>query len=258
MIKFRDLKAGEIKVRVDRITAKGAALLLYKDARVDMDILDETVGPGNWQRKHYERKSNMFCSVGININFNVSNAAPEWVWKDDVGIESNASKEKGEASDSFKRACVNWGIGRELYSAPFIFAPCKTTKNEKGKYELADKYALNDMSVSHIKVSDGKITELTIVEKNGNVIYSSAGRSKEPIDPEIRKAVDVNEAISIEQAEALKERVELLGMTVPRVCAKYGVNSMLELTKAQFADCASQLAQYEEKVRRKEKLAGQA
>ena len=98
-MEFRLLKADEIDVRVAQVKESGCSLLLYKDARVDMNILDTTpgIGPENWQRKHYECKGNLFCSVGIKID-------GEWVWKDDAGAESQAEKEKGEASDSFKRA----------------------------------------------------------------------------------------------------------------------------------------------------------
>ena len=97
-MEFRLLKADEIDVRVAQVKEFGCSLLLYKDARVDMNILDTTpgIGPGNWQRRHYECKGNLFCSVGIKID-------GEWVWKDDAGAESQAEKEKGEASDSFKR-----------------------------------------------------------------------------------------------------------------------------------------------------------
>ena len=119
-MKFRDLRANEIDARVGQIGEGYCTLLLYKDARVDMDILDETVGKDNWQRKHYEVKGNLYCSVGINTLDN------GWVWKDDCGTESNTEKEKGESSDSFKRACVNWGIGRELYTAPQIYIKCET------------------------------------------------------------------------------------------------------------------------------------
>lgn len=113
-MEFRTLTADEIEVRVGQCKEKGCSVLLYKDARCDMAILDETVGAGFWQRRHYDCKGNLFCSVGIKI-------ANEWIWKDDCGAESNTEKEKGEASDSFKRACVNWGIGRELYTAPFLW-----------------------------------------------------------------------------------------------------------------------------------------
>lgn len=110
-MEFRALNADEIDVRVQNIAkdSSGVILLLYKDARVDMNILDETVGCENWQREHYECKGNLFCKVGIRTK------SGDWVWKSDCGIESNAEAKKGEASDSFKRACFNVGIGRELY-----------------------------------------------------------------------------------------------------------------------------------------------
>ena len=86
-----------------------------------MSILDETVGPENWQRDHFECKGNLYCKVGINTNYKDAQAVDRWIWKADCGAESRTEAEKGEASDSFKRACVNWGIGRELYTSPPIF-----------------------------------------------------------------------------------------------------------------------------------------
>jgi hypothetical protein len=101
-------------------------LLLYKNARVDMNILDETVGAENWQREHYECKGNLFCRVGIRCEHTEHNSSHrEWVFKSDCGVESNTEAQKGEASDSFKRACFNWGIGRELYTSPLIKVPAK-------------------------------------------------------------------------------------------------------------------------------------
>ena len=151
---FRDLKANEIDVRVGQVGDDYCTLLLYKDARVDMDILDETVGVENWQRKHYEVKDNMYCSVGINTNAPIESKEPRWVWKDDCGTESNTEKEKGEASDSFKRACVNWGIGRELYTSPLIRISCKT-KDKK----VVD---LTNFVVSDIVIENKTITGLQI------------------------------------------------------------------------------------------------
>ena len=139
-LKFRLLTASEIEVRVATISDKGCSLLLYKDARCDMNILDETVGANRWQRKHYECKGNLFCSVGIDFD-------GYWVWKDDCGSESYTEKEKGEASDSFKRACFNWGIGRELYTAPFIWIPAE-------KVNITKK---NDKSITYDKFRVGKI-----------------------------------------------------------------------------------------------------
>jgi hypothetical protein len=180
MCKFRDLTANEIECRAQMVKDNGLALLLYKDARVDMNILDETVGPENWQREHYECKGNLFCRVGIYvpdeqpIDYNTTltigyNIAPcrkvsGWVWKADCGTESNTEAQKGEASDSFKRACVNWGIGRELYTSPFIWIDpkdCnikeKKDRNGKAIYECRDKFI-----VRKIIIENKRITALAI------------------------------------------------------------------------------------------------
>ena len=171
MIEFRDLTADEIEVRVQSIKQKhgtptGAVLLLYKDARCDMKILDETVGAENWQREHYECKGNLFCRVGISTCLKDDKAVNEWVWKSDCGVESNTEAQKGEASDSFKRACFNWGIGRELYTSPFIWiTPDKCEIYDTGR---KDKYgntifATNDrFVVEKIVIKDKKITGLAI------------------------------------------------------------------------------------------------
>lgn len=113
-LKFRTLKANEIEVRV----GSGGTLLLYKDARCDMALLDEVVGVGNWQREHKILGDDIYCKVGIfNKELNC------WVWVEDAGSSGNIEIEKTKASDSFKRACVNLGIGRELYTAPKIKLP---------------------------------------------------------------------------------------------------------------------------------------
>ena len=156
---FRDLRSDEISVRVQSATQKGVILLLYKDARCDMNILDETFGPECWQREHYECKGNLFCRVGI---FQADWGG--WIWKADTGSESNTEPEKGEASDSFKRACVNWGIGRELYTSPFIWVPadkCKIGPDERGKCKCFDKFA-----VEKIKIEDKIIAGLSILNKS--------------------------------------------------------------------------------------------
>ena len=85
------------------------AKLAYIDARDAMDLLDETVGPENWQCDYKQVKNVVYCGIGINTQ------DAGWVWKWDAGDESNIEEEKGEASDSFKRAAVRWGIGRFLY-----------------------------------------------------------------------------------------------------------------------------------------------
>lgn len=113
---IRKLKAEEIEVRLLSIKENGYCVLLYKDARADMRILDETFGIFGWQRKHELINGNLFCTVSI-----LDRETNTWINKQDVGVESFSEKEKGQASDSFKRACTNIGIGRELYTAPFIW-----------------------------------------------------------------------------------------------------------------------------------------
>ncbi len=160
MCKFREIRADEIKARVAMTNQNGLQILLYKDARVDMAILDETVGAARWQREHYSVDGVNYCRVGIKID-------SEWIWKSDCGSESNTEAEKGEASDSFKRACVNWGIGRSLYTAPFIWVSA-------GDYSLNNKGKPADtFSVVGADIQSGIIKGLSIKnDKTGKTVYS--------------------------------------------------------------------------------------
>lgn len=163
---FRTLRPDEIDIRVALLKDSGAQFLLYKNARTDMDILDETVGAENWQRKHFEHKGNIYCAVGI-----YSESRGEWIWKEDAGAESNTEAEKGEASDSFKRACVNHGIGRELYTSPFIWIDGCTAKDDRGKINLLRDY--KSLRVSAIEYDDNRsITKLAIRNGRGKVVYT--------------------------------------------------------------------------------------
>ena len=184
MIKFRNLKPDEIELKVGNVGKKGYSLMMYKNARCDMAILDETVGAENWQRKHYAVKDNMYCSVGININWDKPEKEPYFIWKDDCGVESAfGDKEKGEASDSFKRACVNWGIGRELYSKVFIFI-CATTKIKDGGkgYEIAEdsekdrKFVVNDISYN----DKGEIVGVEICDNDGQIFNYGKTQTEKP------------------------------------------------------------------------------
>ena len=166
-IDFRLPLAEEIEVRIGTINQKGLTLLLYQDARVGMTILDETVGAMNWQRKHELINGNLFCSVGINVNYDEPEKEPLFVWKQDVGVESFTEKEKGQASDSFKRAVVNWGICRCLYSAPFIWISAdkvEINQGGNGKFQCYDKFA-----VEQILYDDAKnIVALSIKNTTSN------------------------------------------------------------------------------------------
>ena len=165
---FRNLKANEIDVRIAQITEKGLSLLLYKDARVDQDILDETVGAMNWQRRHARDNAN--CIVEI-----WDKEKQQWISKEDTGTESFTEKEKGLASDSFKRACFNWGIGRELYTAPFIWISsdkCNIVKNQQGKFTCKDKFV-----VEAIEITNKVITGLAIKNVRTNERVFSGKRA---------------------------------------------------------------------------------
>lgn len=169
---FRPLRADEIECRIGSVGAKGFTILLYKDARCDMNILDETVGEFNWQRDHKEIKGTIYCGVGIfhgSIE-QVGQGVNPWVWKWDAGAESYTEKEKGEASDSFKRACVNWGIGRELYTAPLIFIRAKTSPQGNG-YRLDDKRDGYGYKVAQIEYKGGRISHL-VITKNGTQVFT--------------------------------------------------------------------------------------
>ena len=178
---FRDLTANEIECRVQSVKHNGLVLLLYKNARCDMNILDEAVGPGNWQREHYECKGNLFCRVGLRIVEGVpasqqdgtlasalKTTRDEWVWKSDCGVESNTEAQKGEASDSFKRACFNWGIGRELYTAPFIFINAcelkdtgRKDKNGKPIFVCYDKFEVEKIIIENKRIVALAIKNIT-------------------------------------------------------------------------------------------------
>lgn len=166
MCKFRDLRADEIECRVQQVKENGLVLLLYKDARVDMNILDEAVGSSNWQNRFYEHKGILFCSLGINTNFEHPELPDRWVWKDDAGVESNTEAEKGNASDARKRAGFAWGIGRELYTAPFTWIPaekCNIKSDGKG-IKCFDKFV-----VEKIIIENKQITALAIWNTTKNV-----------------------------------------------------------------------------------------
>lgn len=164
---MRTLRPDEIEVRVGQVFQEGVTMLLYKNARTDMQVLDETFGAMNWQKDYKEVKGNLYCGIGV-----WDEKKAQWIWKWDCGTESNTEKEKGEASDAQKRSAVNWQIGRELYTAPFIFLNVATKPykvGEKTYYRLNDPSELRGIYVSHIKTEEVngklKITELELSQK---------------------------------------------------------------------------------------------
>lgn len=170
-MQFRTLKANEIDVRVAQIDKSWCTLLLYKDARVDMNILDESVGSMNWQKKYLRDNANCIVSIW-------DDEKKQWIEKEDTGTESFTEAEKGLASDSFKRACFNWGIGRELYTAPSIFIfprkdmvkqkedeePKEFFEGKNGKYQTKTRFYVDYIDYD----SNRNIQNLIIRDHKGN------------------------------------------------------------------------------------------
>lgn len=228
---FRKLYASEIDARVSTINKNGCSLLLYKDARVDQNILDETFGIFGWKRSHQLIGDRLYCTVEV-----WDDDKKQWISKQDVGTESYTEKEKGQASDSFKRASFNWGIGRELYTAPFIWiTPDKVNITEKdGRYTTTDRFAVESIGYSE----DGNINKIVIINtKKGIVAYQ--WEKNEKILSEKIKAKDV---------KALQAKIAQKGVKTESVCKRYSVNDISELTFAQFTQAMSTLEKQEDKA----------
>ena len=182
MDKFRALRADEVECRVSQIDKKEGnwlSLLLYKDARCDQNILDETVGPMNWQRHHSRENANCVVSIW-------DNEKGIWVEKEDTGTESNTEAAKGLASDSFKRACFNWGIGRELYTAPTISIR-RITDSGQVNYDVKQVNGKiqpkADFYVADMEVQNGRITYLRLKNrKQSNKVVFTWGKPGTNLD----------------------------------------------------------------------------
>lgn len=216
-MEFRKLKADEIDCRVSQIASNYCTLLLYKDARVDMNILDETVGALNWQKSYLRDNAN--CIVSI-----YDEEKGEWISKEDTGTESFSEAEKGLASDSFKRACFNWGIGRELYTAPNIFIFPKNEmgikgksefyENDKGKYETKTRFW-----VEYIDYEDNKIQNLIIRDNKNNIRFTQLTKEKEKTLTDLDVSLD----------KLLRKVEDTKGYDREEILKKYGVTSSSQL-----------------------------
>lgn len=168
MKEIRLLSAQDIECRAQQVAKdfSWCSLLLYKNARVDMQILDETFGRFGWKRSHELINGRLYCTVSI-----YDDEKCQWVSKQDVGVESNTEAEKGQASDAFKRACFNVGIGRELYTAPKIFI--SLTKDDVKNSRLSTRF-----DVRAIEYTNNQISYLQIVDNKGILRYEYADKNK--------------------------------------------------------------------------------
>ena len=216
---IRLLKAEEIECRVGMISEKGLSLLLYKDARVDMKILDEVYGSSNWQRKHEVIGGNLYCTVSI-----WDEKKQQWIAKMDVGTKSNTEKETGEASDSFKRACFSIGIGRELYTAPFIWISAEKIDIHKkaDRYVTYDKFKVSSLSYNENR----EIKDISIVNQNGKIVYQLKSTSGK----------NTNEHI-----DGINQELRRTGIALDTVLRRYGVSSIEEMDENTYKKAMNSL-----------------
>ncbi len=225
-MEFRLLRADEIDCRISICNQYGVGLLLYKDARCDQNILDETVGPMNWQRHHSRDNANCIVSLW-------DNEKKQWIEKEDTGKESFTEAEKGLASDSFKRACFNWGIGRELYTAPDMWVgskDLKTLKEVEG-YQGKKKWECKDsFRVLEIEYQDKKITSVKIQNvKNNTEIVFGMPASEAKKQEEVAK-----QYIDSAKVAALEARCKKDGVSPDKICTLFKVKDFTWLTERQF------------------------
>lgn len=225
---IRLLKAEEIECRAAAINEKGAVLLLYKDARVDQRILDETFGLFGWKRSHQCIDGKLYCTVEI-----YDSGKGEWVSKQDVGTTGFAEKEKSQASDSFKRACFNWGIGRELYSAPFIWIPAsKAGVQKKGeKFFCSARFSVQSISYNSEREIDG----LVIADEKGQTVYelkagsTAAGKREECRIPDTKMNL-------------LEKELKRTGVGMEEVMERYHIHESGDMTEELYGRIMNALA----------------
>lgn len=230
---IRLLRADEIECRVSIVRENGLSLLPYKDARVDQRILDETFGPFGWQRSHQCIDGNLYCTVSV-----YDKATGTWISKQDVGTTGYTEKEKSQASDSFKRACFNWGIGRELYSAPFIWIPAgrATIRQDKAK---GRSYCNDRFSVQSIGYDEKReIATLMIANDTaaGQIVYEmrkDTAFSPGPASAPDKKGAGGREdeaGLSRSQMESLEKELERTGVGMDAVKERYHIGQPEQMT----------------------------
>ena len=221
---IRLLRADEIECRVSTVNEKGAALLLFKDARVDQRILDETFTPFGWRRTHQSIDGNLYCTVEV-----WDEGKGQWIAKQDVGTMSYTEKEKGQASDSFKRACFNWGIGRELYTAPSIWIPAGRVKVQKkgDKYTTGDRFAVKEIGYNDRR----EICMLVVVNAGGEVVFAKGMRQEPAMMPPVQGNAEGLDAGSYGKLQAELDRT---GITMEAVLARYHIQDASQMTPELF------------------------
>lgn len=236
---FRALRADEVDVRIGAVKeGKGVSLLLYKDARCDMNVLDETVGPMNWQKSYSRDNAN--CTVSI-----WDSKKAQWISKEDTGTESYTEAEKGLASDSFKRACFNWGIGRELYTAPFIWVNGATKR---------DRFRVKDMTVKDHKIVSLTITNVdsTGVDKAVAFRFGPKAEEKTPeavMPPEEKQEYNPDAFITEKDWSSLQKMIKVYGLKASDVLKEYGISKPSAITSGMMGIMLNEIPALAERLR---------
>lgn len=250
-IKIRALRADEIECKVAQVGEKGVQLLLYKDARCDKRILDETFGMFGWADCYSEIKGNLYCSIML-----YDEKTGMWIQKQDCGIESAfGDKEKGEASDAFKRACFNVGIGRELYTKIFIWIKTETVpagkKGDKTLYKLKDNFQSWFVSyietdnekekIKYIEISDSKAKKVVFkwgtkgqikVENSQTNITNTQANKKQP-ETNI-KPIEQPKVVNKEQLDELMKEANGRGDVVVKIAQDFGYDNPRKIKVEDF------------------------
>ena len=219
---LRLLRADEIECRVGVVNEKGLSLLLFKDARVDQKILDETFTPFGWRRTHQSIDGNLYCTVEI-----WDEEKRQWIAKQDVGTTSYSEKEKGQASDSFKRACFNWGLGRELYTAPFIWisAGIASIRQKGERYITTDRFSVDSISYNE----EREINGLVILNGKRDKVFELKQEAEPQKKREAKKKTETKD-IAETQRKVLEEELDRTGVTIEAVMERYQIKRLEDMT----------------------------
>lgn len=269
MLRFRALRPDEVECRISTINEKGLSLLLYKDARVDQNVLDETVGVMDWKREHQMIGDRLYCTVSL-----WDREKKQWISKQDVGTESYTEKEKGQASDSFKRACFNLGIGRELYTAPFIWVKavdCRISERA-GKKVCHDRFRVTKMEVDGGSISALEIWNESLGRKvyglslantgtghrTGSQDSAARGDAAPQADAQRQRAADRQaDAEMMEQAnkalidatkvKVVRDTIRKKGLSEASILGHYKLDRFEDMTMAHWTNAMQLLERYPDK-----------
>lgn len=232
---IRLLKASEIECRVGKVCETGVSLLLYKDARVDQKILDETFGMFGWKRSHQLMDGTLYCIVAV-----YDEKTGQWIDKQDVGIAGFSEKEKAQASDSFKRACFNWGIGRELYTAPFIWITREKTNIQQTNGKLCCKDMFHVTAIGYN--ADREINQLVISNKRGENVYCMGMvPESSTYNPETYNN-SRNHRLSANKLMVLTQEMERTGIDLEQIQERYAFDAVDTMSEAVYRKIISALS----------------